>query len=235
MSFTNSIFRNSAFFFVLLLLTAFWGFWLTYFAQVIRPISAIDHLHGIAMFGWIVLLITQATLIRRARRSVHRQVGKISYVLAPWIVVSTIMLANERLNTTDAFDIQVYVLGLQIFILAQFVIFYSMAMKNRKTPDIHARWMICTALPMIDPIFARVIGFNMQLLPLDMSLQMVTYAMTDLILIVLIIRDWQVHQRRDVFLPALGVLLVLQAPTFTLVQTQAWHSFAVWFMGLPLS
>lgn len=235
MSFTNSIFRNSTFFFVLLLLTAFWGFWLTYFAQVVRPISGFDHLHGIAMFGWIVLLIVQATLIRKSRRSVHRKVGKISYVLAPWIAISTIMLANARLNETGATEVQVYVLGLQIFILAQFIIFYSMAMKNRKTPDVHARWMICTALPMIDPIFARVLGFNLQLLPLDMSLQTATYALTDIILLVLVVRDWQVHKRRDVFLPALGIILLLQAPTFTLVQTPAWNSFAVWFMSLPLS
>lgn len=235
MSFTNAIFRNSVFFFVLLFLSAVWGFWMTYFTGRIRPIFGYDHFHGIAMFGWILMLIIQSTLIRSGRRDIHRQVGKFSYVLAPWIFVSTILLANHRLNDTGLTDLQVYILSLQVFTVLQFVVFYALAMKNRRTPDVHARFMVCTALPMIDPIFARVLVFNLGAMDFTSRVQLVTYGFADLILVVLVVRDWISHQRRDVFLPALVIMLVTQAPVFLATDTAMWHAFAAWFMSLPLT
>ena len=236
MSLTNAIFRNSVFFFVLIPLFAIWGFWLTYFVRPPEQLSAYDHIHGMAMFGWCLMLILQSFLIRRSRRDIHRQTGKLSYALAPLIAISTLVLANHRLNVRGLTDEGLYILSLQVFTLIQFIVFYALAMKNRKRPDVHARYMVCTAIPLLDPIFARIIFFNfLQVSSASAIIQYITYAFADLIILILIIWDWKSHQRRDVFLPMLFVALATQIPVFFVLKWPLWHAFVAWYIALPLS
>jgi hypothetical protein len=109
-------------------------------------------------------------------------------------------------------------------------------MKNRKQSDVHARYMVCTALPLLDPIFARILGINFFQADFTTGfIQYITFTFTDLVLVILIIWDWKSHQRRDVFLPMLFVLLVTQIPTFFVLKSPTWHAFAAWYMQLPLS
>ena len=236
MSFNRSIFRNSVFFLILIPLFAIWGFWVTYFTRPPETVSAYETLHGAAMFGWCLMLVAQATLIRTNHRPIHRQLGKLSYLLAPLVVVSTIVLANFRLNVRGLTDEGLYILGLQVFTLILFSVFYTMAMRNRKQADVHARWMICTAFTLLDPIFARIIAVNFIHVPFETGIiQYITYAGIDLVVIMLVLKDWKSQQRRDVFLPALILMVAAQLPAFFTVRSPAWEAFATWFMGLPLS
>lgn len=236
MSFNQSIFRNSVFFFTLIPLFAVWGFWVTYFTRPPETYYYWEHIHGFALFGWCVLLIAQSLLIRINRRSVHRALGKVSYLLAPLVVISTLLLANYKLNERQLNEEGLYIFGLQIFTIIAFSWFYVAAMLARKRPDVHARWMICTALTMLDPIFARIIGVNFYPVPLHMeTIQLMTFGFVDLILIALILRDWTSSKRRDVFLPALGIFMVAQAAMLTAWETAPWKAFAGWFAGLPLT
>lgn len=236
MSLTSAIFRNSVFFFLLIPLFAIWGFWVTYFTRPPETLSAYDHVHGAAMFGWCLMLIVQSVLIRTNRREVHRFVGRLSYLLAPLIVVSTVMLANYRLNVRGLTDEGMYILSLQVFILIQFVFCYALAMKNRKRPDVHARFMVCTAFTLLDPIFARLLGVHF--IPVEFTtgiIQYITFGFIDLLLVLLVIWDWRSQRRRDVFLPVLILFAATQLPVFFVLQSPAWAAFANWYMQLPLS
>ena len=111
-----------------------------------------------------------------------------------------------------------------------------MAMRNRKQADVHARWMICTAFTLLDPIFARIIAVNFIHVPFETGIiQYITYAGIDRVVIMLVLKDWKSQQRRDVFLPALILMVAAQLPAFFTVRSPAWEAFATWFMGLPLS
>ncbi len=236
MSFNQSIFRNSVFFLTLIPAFAVWGFWVTYFTRPPESYYYWEHIHGFALFGWCFLLVAQSFLIRTNRRSVHRALGKVSFLLAPLAVISTIFLANYRLNVRQLNEEGLYVFGLQIFIIIAFAYFYVAAMLVRKRPDVHARWMICTALTMLDPIFARIIGVNFYPTPPHMeTIQLMTFGFVDLILIILIFKDWTSSKRRDVFLPALAIFLLAQMAMLTLWDTTTWKAFAGWFAGLPLT
>jgi hypothetical protein len=57
MSFNQSIFRNSVFFLVLIPLFAVWGFWVTYFTRPPGTYHPWEHIHGIAMFAWCIMLV----------------------------------------------------------------------------------------------------------------------------------------------------------------------------------
>ena len=236
MSFTRSIFNNSVFFLALIPLFAVWGFWVTYFTRPAGTIAVHEHLHGVAMFAWLGLLVLQSFLVRTNRRSLHRQTGKLAYLLGPWIIISTILLANYRLNARGLTPEGLHVFGLQFFILIQHTACLAMALRYRKRPDVHARWMICTAFSMLDPIFARIIGINFLPVPIESgTIQLITYGFTNLIVITLVLRDWQAERRQDVFLPMLLLLLVTQLPTLFVLKIPAWTAFADWFMRLPLT
>ncbi len=236
MNLTQAIFRNSVFFLTLIPLFAIWGFWVTYFTRPPETLAPLDHIHGVAMFGWCLMLIAQSLLIRTNKRSIHRKLGTLSYVLAPVIVVSTITLANYRLNVRGLTDEGMYILALQVFILAQYVVAYTLAIWNRKKPDVHARFMVCTGLTLLDPIFARILLVNFIQVPIESGVvQYITYGFIDLILITLALWDWKSQQRRDVFLPMLIFFLAMQIPTFFVLSSPAWEAFAAWYMNLPLS
>lgn len=232
---TVAIHKHSYLFFALIPLFAVWGFWQTYFAGTVRPLSIYDHAHGIAMFGWCLMLIAQALLIRLKRRDLHRALGKFSYLLVPFIALSTLALANFQVNARGLSYVGLYILMLQLTILVQFLVFYGLAIRNRKRSDIHARYMICTALPLIDPIFARILMFNGLPAEYESIAQFLTYGLTDLVLVALIVWDWRSMRRRDVFLPMLPVLVALQLPIFLFVGSPAWLAFAGWYMALPIS
>ncbi|MHC5074793.1 MAG: hypothetical protein ACYTFE_08205 [Planctomycetota bacterium] len=236
MNATAAIFRYSVFFFVLVPLFAIWGFWVTYFTRPAGTYHLYEHFHGAMLFGWCLMLILQSSLIRANRRDIHRRVGKVSYIVAPLLVISTILLANHKLNVRGLNDDGVYILSLQVFLLIQWIVPYTLAMKNRKRSDVHARWMICTVMSMLDPIFARVIAVNFLEVPFSTEIyQYFTYSFVNLILIALIVWDWKSHRRRDVFLPMLFIALATQLPSFFVVGSSGWMAFATWFHGLPLS
>ena len=48
---------------------------------VVRAADVWFHAHGIVLALWLVMLVVQAQLIRTQRRSLHRQLGKLSYVV----------------------------------------------------------------------------------------------------------------------------------------------------------
>lgn len=236
MSFNQSIFRNSFFFLVLIPLFAVWGFWVTYFTRPAGTYNTWEHVHGLAMFAWCILLVTQSFLIRANLRSVHRAMGRISFVLAPVIVISTVFLANHKLNVRQLNNEGLYIFGLQFFIIILFGYFYTMAMIRRQQPDVHARWMICTAFTMLDPIFARIIAVNFYHVPFETGvIQWMTFAFIDAIVVILVIKDWKSGDRRDVFLPALVLLAVAQVAMLTVWDTAPWKVFASWFAGLPIT
>jgi hypothetical protein len=66
----NPIDRNSVFWFVAFLFSALLAFWPSYFSQPLSQPNWRLHTHGIAMTLWVVMLITQAHLIRTGRKDI---------------------------------------------------------------------------------------------------------------------------------------------------------------------
>jgi hypothetical protein len=133
MSLTRQLYHNSVFFLALIPLFAIWGFWVTYLIRPAETLTGWDHLHGAAMLGWCLLLIAQAFLIRTKHGSIHRRLGRLFFVWAPLVVISTLVLAHYRLNTRGLTPDGLYLLAIQLFLLAQFVICYGFAIAGSAT------------------------------------------------------------------------------------------------------
>ena len=184
----------------------------------------------------MILLVLQPLLIRRYQFDLHRKLGLVSYVLAPLIIASMLLLANFRIRTVAAenYQVQTFVLFLQISLGALFAISYGLAMGFRKQADIHARFMVCTALTLIDPIFARLF-FTIH--PDSVAYhQWLTYGLTDTVFLLLIWFERNNTRARWVFPLMLGVFIAFQIPALLwLTEWSVWQAFARWFQSLPLT
>jgi hypothetical protein len=228
-SLTLDLNRRAVFFFAALLLLSIPAFWPSYLFPP-KPIpEARVHLHGLLMLAWMLLLIIQGGLIRGGNRPLHRALGRISYVLVPLIVVSTLSVLHLRLNQKIDAEL-LYFLYIILSLTAVFAFSWAMAMRNRATPAVHARYMICTALALVDPILGRVVFFHAGIEPPGM--QVVTYALVDAILLWLAYRDRASGIR--VFPFMLAVFVMVQIPTFFIFRLEAWPKFAQWLAALPL-
>jgi hypothetical protein len=228
---TGHLYRRAAFFFAALTLLTLPAFWPTYFFPQKAVTEVRVHLHGVAMFAWLVLLVAQATLIRRGNRALHRRLGRASYVLVPLIVLSTLSLLHFRLNQKIDAEM-LYFLYVILSLTAMFAFSYGMAMANRATPAIHARYMVCTALALVDPIVGRILFFFGGIEP--PAMQVGTYALVDGVLAWLAYLDWRSRSGIRVFPAMLAVFVAVQIPTFVLFRMPWWPDFARWYASLPL-
>lgn len=226
-------YHDAVFYFVALAVGVVLGFWPTYFA-VFGEAPGHAHAHGLTMLAWCALLIGQAALIRTGHRGLHRALGKVSYALVPLMALSILSFAHSTLLRDGPVPERLYILYIQIQLLVVFLLSYGLAIYNRRKPMVHARFMICATLPLIDPFLARVILFYLWEPSNMVQLQVITYAVTDLVLVAMIAANWRREFRIGVFPLMLPVFLVAQIPNFFITDGAVWASFASWFARMPL-
>src|SRR5262245_22679609 len=235
--------RNGAFAFAAFFLFALWAFWPSYFSRLSSQPDFRLHTHGIAMTSWCVLLIAQAWLIRTRQKSFHRTLGKLSYVLVPFVVIATLNLVHSRVRgMTSPSPLGLFQLALMVNAVPVFVTLYALAMYYRRAPAIHARYMLCTVFPLFTPVTDRLIFSNfpsiaMMVPTLDGAplVPVAGFLLADAILLGLVLWDGFSNQNWRVFPLALVLLVAYHASVLSFYRFEAWASFARWFAGLPLS
>jgi len=224
--------RNVVFFFAAFLAATFVGFWPTYFTRIEAVASWRVHAHGALMLGWCLLLIAQAWLIRNRRGSLHRRLGRLSFLLAPLIVVSSVVVEHGALvrsagrNDPESLFFAYLVVAL-VFI---FALAFTLAIVHRRTTALHMRYMICTALAMFDPVVARILDVRFGIgYPTG---QLITFAMIDAILL------WLCHLDRNTpyraFHRMLAAFVAVQIPAFFVYKTTWWPDIVARFAALPI-
>lgn len=152
------------------------GFYPGYWSKITANKTTILHVHTFFMCLWVIMSIVQPWLIMKKKTSIHKVVGKVSYVLIPLIVISGYILiqaryerillriqnevATGKLNITTE-EILSRVASSQrfgIIFLLMLIIFYILAIVNRKRFLHHATYMIGAIFTSIDPALARMIG-----------------------------------------------------------------------------
>ncbi len=229
-------YTQSARWFAALLALAALAFWPSYLSPVSAKTSFYTHMHALTATVWMLLLVAQPTLIRHKRLSLHRSIGKASYAVAPMVIASMLLLAHSRLQglTPQAYAIQEYVLYLQVSLAIVFALAYAMAIQYKARKEIHARFMICTGLTLIDPILIRI-AFWLGPNP-TFNYQWVTFGLTDLVLVALIWLERNRPAPHWVLKTMLAVFVVSQLPALlSLTTSGAWRAFVAWYAALPLT
>jgi hypothetical protein len=211
------------------------GFSTTYFVPLASSAfraPLVVHVHGLLLFGWLLMLIAQATLIRRRQILIHRRLGWIGASLAVAIVVSGVAIglhATRRdllANGPDAF-----VLGQFVNILIEMVLFGGLvaaAVVLRRDGESHKRLLLLATISALAPAWLRM----RHLLP-SVPNPFVTFSLlADSLLLVAMARDWIVFKRiHPVYLWAGGAMVVVHLIELAAIESSAWQQFAAWLLG----
>lgn len=158
---------------VLLIVLANVGFYKTYirhfpgFEDYVRPdgrqfhFTWVMHFHGMMMIGWLLMLLVQPILILKGKVKLHRFVGKLSYVLAPLVLLTMYLVTRGSLDRAVAPEEQAAVvarrMALDVPLIIFFVILYMLAIAYKHRTALHSRFMVSTAFMLISPPLGRVL------------------------------------------------------------------------------
>ena len=239
MKLESVVYQKGFFYFLAFFLLMLAGFWLTYFTRVLDQENYRMHVHGITLILWCMLLVGQAYFIRIKCYRVHRQVGKLSYVLVPLIAFTTVDLYKYRLSELTSLSAGDYLFTASVLLaLLTFLIFYGLAIFYKSKPAIHARYMICTIFPMFTAVIDRIIdSYFPFLLPYfpDVDgpvIQVVGLTLADILLVLLCIWDWRSHRRINVFPIVLVIHLLYHYAVLNFYRFDFWKAFSNWFFEL---
>jgi hypothetical protein len=189
--------------------------------------------HAVTTGLWCILLVMQGYLVRQGQLSIHRSLGKTSYLRAPVVAFSIFWLSLDVLRYDGIHDGSVHILSVRVFLLVFFLGFFTLALLNKRRPDVHARWMICSAAILLDPILSRISAF---LHPVPWTTgfhQFVVFAAMNAPIGLLALADWR-QRRKNVFPAALILMLIGQTSALMVWDTTAFRTFAEWFKTIPL-
>lgn len=120
------------------------------------PYPWIVHVHSLVFVGWIVLLTTQLTLVRRQNIALHRRLGQIAFFWGPALVIvglaTAVIVIRSRFGTPDS-DPQF--LSVQLGDLIDFAILLAFALRLRRDAAAHKRLMLLAVTALGNAGFAR--------------------------------------------------------------------------------
>jgi hypothetical protein len=213
---------------IFMLLTVFFGFARTYYlAGVFRaPLpSIIIHIHGAAFTCWILLLVTQTSLVAADRTDIHRKLGLAGFALACTMLVLGVMAGTD--NLVRAHDVagrdpkMFYIVPLSDMLL--FGTFICFAFRSRLNPAAHKRYILLATTSLLVAAIARLpFAFLSRKNPID-------GAVSDLFLLALVAYDlWSTRKIHRATLWSGLFLLVIQQSRIPIGKTALWHTFATW-------
>lgn len=213
------------------------AFWPGYLSKPRTSLDAYTHFHAAVATVWLALLVLQPTLVVKRHLHLHRRIGRASLLLAPAFVLSAVLLAHFRFSRMDAstFANEAYTLYLPLSAAILFAVSVTFAILYRATPSLHSRFMACTALLLVDPIFGRVLGIYVVTLPQFWHYQLITFGI-ELAVLLWLVRTLgpeatgrRTFSRFAVFYASILILW------FFVPHTPPWLVFATWFRQQPIT
>jgi hypothetical protein len=210
------------------------------------PFPLVMHMHAVLMGSFLLLLLAQTWLMATGRRAYHMQLGLVSFVLAPALVVVGFILAptmyhqtwdllqaappeaREKLSQALSFSENIKLVQLYVGLL--FPLFLVIGLRaRRKDAGLHKRMMIlATAMPL--PAGIDRIQWIPSTLP-ESPLSPIVYTMLAVspMFVWDVIRNRSVHRAYWIWL---GLFLPVAAVVNLLWDTPWWHATARWMMGV---
>jgi hypothetical protein len=210
-------------------ITVFAGFSRTYYLNgsfgAPFTLTPLLHFHGIAFTSWMLLLMTQTSLIASGRTQLHRRLGIAGVVLAAALVWLGIQVAITRTSDGTIADhgapplifLAVPVIGMLVF-----GALIAAAVYWRRSSAVHKRLMLIATLELVTAAVAR--------LPVISTLGPVAFfGATDLFLLAMVAYDLTVLKRVHPATMWGGLFFVISQPLRLLIGASApWGEFATW-------
>ena len=228
------MYRNAVFYFIGLLFILVGGFWTSYFSKLGGDISFGQHFHGISMLLWTLMLIAQAWFIRSGKRPIHRTMGKLSFILAPAVIVSgTIVvidnIAGQKIPYTQS-GLGIFWFG--VFLVIMFAVVYGLAIHHRKDLQLHQRYMASTALVFLVPGLGRLLGKIGNTFDIWVPNFHQTMWIPGIIALLMIFDDYRKGKFRSPWIVVAAMWAVFLWGYTNLPKYAWWTDFANWCRGL---
>jgi hypothetical protein len=214
------------------------GFARTYFlAGLFRaPLpNLLVHIHGAAFTLWIVLFITQISLVTARHVDLHRRLGLPGFALAVVMIMLGTMTANDRLARhvahpgTDTVEEVRAFYAIPLADMLMFSTFVYLGYRNRFQPTVHKRLMWFATLSLLDAGFDRWPVFGPYSLPV---VNLICF--TPLLLLMIGYDWWSTGKVQRVTIWSTIFMVVVQQIRHPVGHTAAWQSFAAWVaMHMP--
>jgi hypothetical protein len=207
------------------------GFARTYFlAGLFRaPLpNLLVHIHGAAFTLWIILFITQVSLVTGRRVDLHRRLGLLGFMLAIVLIVLGTVLASDSLarhvtkHPNMAEELRAFY-AVPLFDMVLFSTFIYFGYRNRLQPVVHKRLMWFATLSLLDAGFDRWPVFDPYSLPV---VNLICFL--PLLLLMIGYDWWSTGKVQRVTIWSAIFLVVVQQMRHPLSHTAAWQSFAAW-------
>lgn len=218
---------------IALVITVFAGFAPTYYLRPYfntAPLMPLLHLHGFVFTSWLVLFVTQTTLVAAHRTDIHRRLGVAGGVIAVLMVLLGVTTALVRakqgatpLPGISPLSFLVVPLG-DMFV---FSILVGAGFYFRRRPDVHKRLMLLATISILAAAIARLPLAIMRAGPPAF------FGLTDVFVVACVLYDLVTLRRIHRATALAGLFIVASQPLrLMLGGTHAWLSFAAWLVGL---
>lgn len=217
---------------IVIVITVFAGFAPTYFLRpyfTTEPLLPLLHLHGLVFTAWIVLFITQTTLVATHRTHIHRRLGIAGGVLATLMVMVGVITAIIRAKQGAAppgGPSGLVFLVVPLGDMLVFAILVGAGFYFRRRPDVHKRLMMLATIGILTAAVARLPFAIMQAGPIAF------FGLTDVLVVVCVLYDLITLKRVHRATALAGLLIIASQPLRLMIGgTQAWLTFATWLTG----
>lgn len=135
----------------------FGGFGMHSFVPALRgnfpPAPPIVHLHAVVFVSWMLLLVTQSALVGTGNVKLHRSLGMwgIAHATAIMMLGLSLQLIATRGAMLKGFAPGTDGLYLGLCAFAGFTTMFTLAIRNRRRPEIHRRIILFAMLPVLPP------------------------------------------------------------------------------------
>ena len=190
----------------------------------LEPLSPLMVIHGTAFTLWVLLFITQTSLVAANRRDIHRKLGwwglglAVAMVILGWMAA----VASLRSGVTPLPSIPpAAFFAVPVGSLVTFAPLVLLGILNRKRADHHKRYMLMTMVTVLIPAAARIF------LTSGAPPILAAYAVADIFVLALFAYDFfqrgKVHRATWI---ASAILIASEPGRLIIGQTHWWQAFA---------
>jgi hypothetical protein len=190
-------------------------------------LTPLVHLHGLLFSLWVLLFMTQTSLVAVGRNDLHRRLGLLGVILAAGILVGTLTAIHGvgRASGPPGIDPLVW-LAVPLFDLSVFTILVGAGLLRRDLQT-HKRLMLIAMIGLMGPAVGRMQwpGF----------LRAFVALLGFVLLVPLVMWDFKSRRRLHPATVLGGMLLIsVQLIRIAVWRTPRWREFAEWTRGLLL-
>ena len=178
---------------------------------------------------WLLLLITQTSLVAAGRVDIHRRLGIAGFLLACLMIILGVLAATEALarpNSPSGIDVKTfYIIPMTDMLIFAVLVFF--AFRARFNPSAHKRIILIATIGIMIAAVSRWPFALVHRKPLVAAL--LSYGFLFILVAYDLFSTRKVHHAT---IWASVFLIFVQQVRFPIGQTAVWHAFATWAQAL---